>query len=152
MNLKHLAPSLVPVVVILHAFSIAQQQRETIQMWLTTADRSALLSLQANALHFSVSSNTQPVIDVNDMAQYQRMEGFGLAVTGGSAQLLMQMDPGRRKALLEELFGTKSDDIKISYIRVSIGSSDMNEHAYTYDDLPPGQTDANLDNFSLASD
>jgi len=152
MHLKHSALWLVPVVVILHAFSIAQEQREAIQMWLTTADRSALLSLQASPLHFSASSNTQLVIDVNDMAQYQRMEGFGLAVTGGSAQLLMQMDPARREALLEELFGTKSDDINISYIRVSIGSSDMNDHPYTYDDLHPGQTDANLDNFSLVPD
>jgi glucosylceramidase len=130
MHPKPAALLLVPVVVILHAFSVAQEQTEAIQMWLTTADRSAKLSLQGNPLHFSASSNTQPVIEVNDMAQYQRMEGFGLAVTGGSAQLLMQMDSARRRALLEELFGTKSDDIKISYIRVSIGSSDMNDHPY----------------------
>jgi len=73
MHLKHSALWLVPVVVILHAFSIVQEQREAIQMWLTTADRSALLSLRASPLHFSGSSNTQLVIDVNDMAQYQRM-------------------------------------------------------------------------------
>ena len=120
---KPLALLLVPVVVILHAFSISQEQTEAIQMWLTTADRSALLSLQPNPPHFFTSSNTQPVIEVNDMAQYQHMEGFGLSVTGGSAQLLMHMDPARRRALLEQLFGTRSDDIKISYIRISIGSS-----------------------------
>jgi glucosylceramidase len=28
----------------------------------------------------------------------------------------------------------------------------MNDHAYTYDDLPPGQEDMNLDKFSLAPD
>lgn len=132
--------------------SAGQQQPAEIQVWLTTADRSSLLSLQANSLHFSPSSGTEPAIEVNDMAQYQRMQGFGLAVTGGSAQLLMRMDRAKRTALLQELFGTKTDDIRISYIRVSIGSSDMNDHAYTYDDLPPGQTDANLDKFSLAYD
>ena len=141
------------LIFVLHAFpAVAQQPTGDVQMWLTTADRSALLSLQPNPLHFSASSSAQASIEVNDMAQYQHMEGFGLAVTGGSAQLLMKMGPPQRTALLKELFGTQGDDIKISYIRVSIGSSDMNDHAYTYDDLPPGQTDMNLDKFSLAPD
>jgi glucosylceramidase len=144
---------IISLLVVLHAYSSSgQQQTANIQMWLTTADRSALLSLQPNPLHFSASSITSPVIEVNDMARYQQMEGFGLAVTGGSAQLLMRMEPAQHTALLEELFGTKREDIHISYIRVSIDSSDMNDHPYTYDDLPPGQTDVNLDKFSLAPD
>ena len=130
----------------------AQLRTRDVQVWLTTADRSRLLALQPNALHFSASDGARPMLEVNDMAQYQRMAGFGLAVTGGSAQLLMKMGPAERTALLKELFGTEGDDIKISYIRVSIGSSDMNDHAYTYDDLPPGQQDMNLDKFSLAPD
>ncbi len=152
MDVKPAALLLVPVLVMLHAFSSMAQQPDAIQTWLTTADRSSLLSLQTNSLHFSASNGPEPAIEVNDMAQYQRMEGFGVAVTGGSAQLLMRMDRAQRTSLLEELFGTKSDDIRISYIRVSIGSSDMNDHAYTYDDVPPGQTDANLDKFSVALD
>jgi len=130
----------------------AQLRTRDVQVWLTTADRSRLLALQPNALHFSASDGARPMLEVNDMAQYQHMAGFGLAVTGGSAQLLMKMAPSERTALLKELFGTEGDDIKISYIRVSIGSSDMNDHAYTYDDLPPGQQDMNLDKFSLAPD
>jgi glucosylceramidase len=144
---------IISLILVLHAFpAVAQLGTRDVQMWLTTADRSALLSLQPNPLHFSAFNSVQPAIEVNDMAQYQHMEGFGLAVTGGSAQLLMKMGPTQRTALLKELFGTQGDDIKISYIRVSIGSSDMNDHAYTYDDLPPGQTDVNLDKFSLAPD
>jgi glucosylceramidase len=152
----HLKPAVslsIALIVTLHALpSTAQPATGNIQIWLTTADRSALLSLQPNPPHFSASNRTERAIEVNDMTQYQRMEGFGLAVTGGSAQLLMRMQPAQRTALLKELFGTRGDDIKISYIRVSIGSSDMNDHAYTYDDLPPGQTDADLDKFSLAPD
>jgi glucosylceramidase len=152
MRLKPAALLTTLVLLILCAFSLMAQETEPVQMWLTTADRSALLSLQPNSLHFSRSGMAQRIVDVNDMAQYQRMVGFGVAVTGGSAQLLMRMDPARRRALLEELFGNKPDDIKISYIRVSIGSSDMNDHAYTDDDVPPRQTDVSLDKFSLATD
>jgi len=136
-----------------HAFPVRAQLRPgDVQVWLTTADRSHLLSLQPNPLHFSATSSPHPAIAVNDTAQYQRMAGFGVAVTGGSAQLLMKMGSAERTALLKELFGSEGDDIQISYIRVSIGSSDMNDHAYTYDDLSPGQEDMNLDKFSLAPD
>ena len=37
-------------------------------------------------------------------------------------------------------------------MRVSIGSSDMNEHVYSYDDLPAGQTDVDLAKFDLGPD
>ncbi len=86
------------------------------------------------------------------MEQYQAIEGFGFALTGGSAQLLMRMAPGRRAALLNQLFATENDGIGVSYLRVSIGSSDMNDHVYSYDDMPAGGADPEMANFSLAPD
>ncbi len=122
------------------------------RLWLTTADRSELLAPQSTRVHFSAAASSDRTIDVNDMEQYQSMEGFGLALTGGSAQLLMHMSPERRAALLQELFSPTGDGIHISYLRVSIGSSDMNERPYTYDDMPPGETDPHLEHFSLSID
>lgn len=126
------------------------------QLWLTTADRSALLSLQSAPLHFSDSASESkddfPVVEVNDMAQYQGIDGFGLALTGGSAQLLMRMEPGQRNSLLQELFGTQGNSIGVSYLRLTIGASDMNDHVFSYDDLPPGQTDVDLSKFNLGPD
>ena len=125
----------------------AQQARE----WLTTSSRSAILAPQTSAA-FSDAAPNQPVIDVNDMEQYQSMEGFGFALTGGSAQLLMRMSPEKRQALLEELFAPMGDGIRVSYLRVSIGSSDMNDHPYTYDDVAAGESDPELKKFSLERD
>ena len=76
----------------------------------------------------------------------------GFAVTGGSAQLLMRMDPAARAAILHELYADDGNNIGTSYIRVSIGSSDMNDHVYSYDDIPEGQTDPDMTHFSLAPD
>jgi glucosylceramidase len=121
-------------------------------LWLTTVDRSSLLALQPEPLHFEESTNQFPAIEVNDMQQYQLIEGFGFALTGGSAQLLMRMTPEKRNALLKELFAPQGDGIHASYLRVSIGSSDMNDHVYSYDDMPPGETDPNLQKFSLDPD
>lgn len=120
--------------------------------WLTTGNRSALLAMQPSALAFTTTSGSVPVIEVNDMAQFQPIDGFGFALTGGSAQLLMRMTPEARAALLRELFAPEGDGIHVSYLRVSIGSSDMNDHPYTYDDMPAGQTDPQLAHFSLDID
>jgi glucosylceramidase len=81
------------------------------------------------------------------------MEGFGYALTGGSAMLLhTQLSEGNRKTLLHELFSNDSSAIGISYLRVTIGGSDLDELLFTYDDLPAGKTDPTLRNFNLSYD
>ncbi len=92
------------------------------------------------------------MIAIDDKRTFQSVDGFGFALTGGSAQLLMRMSPEARAALLKELFSTDGNGIGVSYLRVSIGSSDMNEHVFSYDDLPAGETDVQLKKFSLAPD
>ncbi len=122
------------------------------QLWLTTVDRSALFAPQTTALHFSDAASQLPAVEVNDMQQFQKIDGFGFALTGGSAQLLMRMSPERRTALLKQIFSPEGDGIGASYIRLTIGASDMNDHVFSYDDMPKGETDPDLAKFSLAQD
>ncbi len=92
-----------------------------------------------------------PTITVSEQTTYQEMDGFGFALTGGSALHLNNMGSSQRSVLLEELFG--SNGIGISYLRVSVGASDLDLEPFSYDDLPTGQTeDLNLDHFSIAKD
>jgi glucosylceramidase len=131
--------------------SSAQQEREE-RLWLTTPDRVNLVAPQASSPHFSPEGGQLPVLTVDDLQHFQTMDGFGFALTGGSAQLLMRMGAAQRTALLKELFTTGGDGIGVSYLRVSIGASDMNERVYSYDDLPIGETDAEMTKFSLGPD
>ncbi len=129
----------------------------SVSEWLTAADRSAMLALQPEHPSFaarknSASGNAAPPITVDPSRRFQQMDGFGFALTGGSAQLLHQMSPGKRLALLKHLFGSEPGSIHVSYLRVSIGASDMNERVYTYDDMPAGQTDPSLAKFSVDPD
>jgi glucosylceramidase len=139
------------LLVVCHRGLTAQQASDA-RMWLTTPDQSALLAEQKDPLPFSSTVNNSPGIDVNDMQQFQQIDGFGFALTGGSAQLLMRMEPGPRAELLKELFGSEGNPVRVSYLRLTIGASDMNERVYSYDDLPSGETDANLAHFSLGPD
>jgi glucosylceramidase len=132
----------------------ARGQKTSAQMWLTNADRSALFQKQNEKLHFSSAAdrNQSPTIEINDQKALQPIDGFGFALTWGSAQHLYQMDLRKRKTVLKELFDTRANDIGISYLRVSIGASDLNQYVYSYDDLPAGQTDPALTKFALKDD
>src|SRR5258708_1876744 len=117
--------------------SNAQQDRDSeARLWLTTPDRAALVALQTNSLPFSSEAGQLPVLTVDDVQHFQTMDGFGFALTGGSAQLLMRMGAAQRAALLKTLFATVDNGIGVSYLRVSIRASDMNERVFSYDDLP----------------
>ena len=131
---------------------VTAQTTSSISQWLTNADRSQLFQLQPQQIPFSATAGSNPVIEVNEAETYQTIDGFGFALTGGSAQHIIHMSPAARTALLKELFGTDGNNIGISYLRLSIGASDLNDHVFSYDDLPPGQTDMDMQKFDLGPD
>ncbi len=128
------------------------QSTGRVQVWLTTSGRTSLFQEQPKQLSFQKAATAITQINIDDSVHFQQVDGFGFAMTGGSAQLLMRMAPEQRTALLKEIFGTGGRAIGVSYLRLSIGASDMNEHVFTYDDLPPGATDPQLEHFSLGPD
>jgi glucosylceramidase len=123
----------------------------TADFWLTTGDGAYLLSKQA-AVTFGTSANSDPIIDIDSATTMQTVDGFGYTLTGGSAYLINKMDAGPKATLLNELFGNGDNSIGVSYLRLSIGASDLNQTVFSYDDMPTGQTDPTLANFSLSLD
>jgi len=119
--------------------------------YLTSPDEANLLALTTSGL-FPMVSNSNFTINVDEGTSYQEMDGFGYTLTGGSAMLINNMSSATRSELLQELFGTAENSIGISYLRISVGSSDLDATTFSYNDLPSGQTDVNLDNFSLNPD
>ncbi|HEX8037781.1 MAG TPA: glycoside hydrolase family 30 beta sandwich domain-containing protein [Chryseosolibacter sp.] len=123
-----------------------------VAFWMTTGDKVSLLE-ERGGPDFKGQTTLESVIDVDTTKHYQTIDGFGYALTGGSADLIHQkLDASQRSALLRELFLTDSKGIGISYLRVSIGASDLDDHVFSYCDLPAGQTDPELKNFSLRED
>jgi glucosylceramidase len=131
---------------------LAAHGQKDASLWLTNPDRSALFQLQTTPLPLATGPATDQIIDVDGTKAYQTMDGFGFALTGGSAQLIMRMDSAKRAELLQELFGVDGNNIGVSYVRLSVGASDMNDHVFSYDDLPEGQTDTAMAKFSLEPD
>ena len=122
-----------------------------VDFWLTS--QSALLQKQTGVLSFGTVSNAHSFIDVDTIQTFQTIDGFGYTLTGGSAFLINTRFSATNKAnLLQELFGATASSIGVSYLRISIGASDLDASVFSYDDMPAGQTDVNLANFSLNPD
>jgi len=120
--------------------------------WLTNGDGSVLLAKQSTVLSFGNVANANSTIEVDASQVFQTIDGFGYTLTGGSAYLINRLPAAEKAALLAELFGNKANSISISYLRISIGASDLDASVFSYNDLPVGQTDLTLANFSLAPD
>lgn len=123
-----------------------------ISFYLTKGDQTALLQKQSYPIQFKDGSNGNPEIIIDSTKTYQSVDGFGFTLTDGSAQLIMGLPDGIRKNVLNELFGNDSASISISYLRLSMGASDLSASVYTYDDMPEGSTDINLEHFDLRKD
>lgn len=120
-----------------------------VEVWLTNADKSSLFQKQPQTIPFISASNTTSNIDVDTTRRYQGIDGFGYTLTGGSAIHINSMNAPARADLLRELFATDGLNIGVSYLRLSIGASDLSDHVFSYNDLPPGETDTAMTKFSL---
>ena len=106
------------------------------------------------AMHFDHTAPAQgePVININESVGYQKVSGFGGAMTDSSAWLIEhQLTAANRNTVMGELFGASG--IHLNFVRVPIGASDYTVSGpYSYDDVAPGETDPNLTHFSIAHD
>lgn len=123
-----------------------------VSRWMTTGNRTSLLEKQPG-MSFVAQSTFETIIDVDTSERFQAIDGFGYSLTGGSADLINTKLGATEKAnLLRELFLRDDNGIGVSYLRISIGASDLDDHVFSYCDLPDGQTDPELNNFSLDED
>jgi glucosylceramidase len=120
-------------------------------VWITTANGVDKLS-DLGTVDFSTAPSTAPTVVVDPTLTYQRVQGFGGAITDSSASVLYGLPAAQRGAVMASLFDPRTGD-GLDYLRQPIGASDFVTTApYTYDDLPAGQTDYDLRHFSIAHD
>jgi glucosylceramidase len=94
-----------------------------------------------------------PVIRVDPQTRYQAIAGFGAALTDTSAWLIHYgLPPMWSAGLTDDLY--TANGIDLDFVLAPIGGSDFNvtEEPYTYDDMPPGESDPTLAHFSIVHD
>jgi glucosylceramidase len=119
----------------------------------TTANLANALTVQAPQAFGRAAAPGAAVIKVNPGVHYQRIIGFGAAMTDSSAWLLHdELSPRQRRNALRALFAP--DGLHLDYVRIPMGASDytVNGVPYTYDDTAKGRPDPRLARFSVAHD
>src|SRR5258708_8678582 len=125
----------------------------SVQIVETTGDRAMLLQAQPSVSFASGSNSGGLVITVDATSQYQQMDGFGGSLTDSSAWLIWnKLSASQQTTLMQQLFSPIAG-IGISFFRQPMGATDFSASGnYSYDDMPPGQPDPSLTNFSVTHD
>ncbi|MET0426800.1 MAG: glycoside hydrolase family 30 beta sandwich domain-containing protein [Actinoplanes sp.] len=127
----------------------AHAPTRTAQVWITTPDGALTMADRGTIAFGRATDPAVPTVVVDPARRYQTMAGFGASITDSSAAVLYTLEPRARANAMAALF--RADGL--SYLRQPIGASDFTAGpAYTYDDVPAGQTDYPLRKFSIAHD
>lgn len=125
-----------------------------VSVYMSTVDQAHLFTKVEDGILFlkkdAPTSGFDVRIDANK--RYQTIVGSGASFTDASAYLINQVLSNEdRDQLMIKLFD-RENGIGLSFIRQPMGASDFARDFYTYNDMPKGQTDETLENFSIDHD
>lgn len=107
------------------------------------------LTPQDSLLITQPTTSSLTTFNVNPTVTYQTMYGMGSSFEESTVYNLLLMSKEKRTAALKLLLDTAG----LNLWRLTIGTSDFTGRPwYTYDDMPTGQTDMSLSNFSIQKD
>ena len=142
----------IPALLLATAACPSPSPAQQISVWLTTDNQKTKLKQQSSISFAAGSSGPAPKIFVDETETYQSIEGFGASFTDSAAYLLNEkVPPSQLNAVMTNLF-SHTNGIGVSFVRNPMGASDITRFDYSYDDMPAGQTDPNLTNFSISHD
>src|SRR5262249_47325231 len=107
---------------------------------------------QKSALTFRRERASAPTIFVDDTNKYQAIDGFGASLTESSAYLLKRKLTDVQRAEALRMLFDRQKGIGLSMLRQPMGASDFALQAYSYDEMPDGETDPDLKKFSIDHD
>ena len=132
--------------------SPARGQERRASVWVTSADQSQLLARQPDLPFAPDPGSANLTIDVKADQSFQQVDGFGASLTESSAWLMAtSLTEGERATLMTQFFHPIAG-IGLNVLRQPIGASDFALSHYSYDDMPAGQRDPGLQQFSIARD
>lgn len=129
--------------------AVPQPRPAAAEMWITTADATQKLAPQPLVQPIGTAEGNETV-SIDTTQHFQRMQGFGAAMTDASAENLSRLPAAKRRAIMAELFGRANGGLGLSFTRLTVGASDFSRRDYSYDDTPGNAPDPELRYFSIA--
>jgi glucosylceramidase len=128
--------------------SVQLQPPSQAEMWVTTGEEGQRLAPQPAVVASGVATGDEAV-SIDLTKHFQKIHGFGAAMTDASAELLSRLPDVQRKAVMSELFGRVNGGLGLSFTRLTVGASDFSRTHYSYDDSPGNVPDPDLRHFSI---
>ena len=144
-------PGLVLMLLALFA-STAPAATNSIRWWVSSADLRQQLAEQP-ALEWRVEAGPKGQrIEINPTVSFQTLLGFGSSLEPATCWNLSRMSGADRERTIERLV-SPTVGIGMNLMRICIGTPDFTgDPWYSYDDLPAGETDPELKQFSIEKD
>jgi glucosylceramidase len=133
---------------------------EQVNVWFTTTDDAGGrhvvrgLQQQASTAFAAGTGGAGQTVIVDENTRFQQFSGAGASFTDTAAWLMNSsgaLTAATRTSVMQKLFDPNTG-IGLSFLRNPMGASDLARNDYTYDDVAPGQTDPNLNAFSIGHD
>lgn len=125
-----------------------------VSVYMSTIDQAHLFTKVEDGLLLSKQDAPSSGFDIhiNPNKQFQTILGSGASFTDSSAYLINQvLSLEDKNNLMKKLFD-REEGIGLSFIRQPMGASDFARDFYTYNDRPQGETDEELNYFSIDYD
>ncbi len=125
---------------------------DSVRWWISSADLKQQLAEQPVLTWQTETSRKAPRIEINPTVTFQTMLGLGSSLEPATCSNLWRMSAADRERTLERLV-SPSAGIGMNLMRLCIGTPDFTgDPWYSYNDLPPGETDPELKHFSIEKD
>jgi glucosylceramidase len=106
-----------------------------VDLYITSANKSMLFQYLPISFNTKQNMNVSTTIFMEPSVRYQKIDGFGAAITGSTCYNLLKMSNTNRAKFLKETFDTVTG-AGYSYIRISLGCSDFSLDEFTCCDTP----------------
>ena len=128
--------ALVCVLLLVHQFAFTASAPSYIRVWSSVELWTSRLEQQPSLRIQPVSrlSHAHNTLSVDPSKRYQRIVGFGGAITEASTSTLALLSPSQQAAVLEAYYGPTGHRYTLG--RVPINSCDFSLDSYNYDDVP----------------
>lgn len=136
-------------VIVLTNYGAAQN---AVSVWVSSQDDAKQLSREPDLNWTPAQSPQDPVISLDPARTYQTILGLGSSWEHATCENLFKLPEEERNEVIKRVVHPE-EGIGMNLMRLCIGASDfIGEPYYTYNDLPPGETDPELAGFSIDKD
>ena len=122
------------------------------EVWISSLDMGNRLTQKKPLTFVEEKESELPCIWIDPFGSYQSVLGIGSSLEHATCYNLSKLDPAKREEVIERLVNPERG-IGMNLMRICIGTSDfVGEPWYSYDYMPEGETDPDLDHFSIDRD